>query len=375
MRQIFYQTKNISGMILVLSPLLGSAAAHWPFFFYLILLAGAACALPLSCAALQHLPFRIWRRLSALSACLALLLLSLSVSRPLQNPAILWSGAFLLGISCSRLLLLFPPLVAVGWYRRSPAAALGILWSGSFLLLPFWRFLLHTAPGFFFCAASVCLLTGLFGFLRQPPVDCRRLENPMTQGRTGIFARPSLFTGAISASLGMGLAMVLRADQTDSPMAGRILSPAFPLIFCLALAAGSLFTARFIERKGIFSGCILLLFLCESATACLGNPDRPLLSAAGLYLLAGAAGSVPVILPVLTLYLYGIIAYPQNLCRLLFFFPAGLLCALPFCYLALEGQLAAEEPAVFLLFLLVGSFFCIFSAWKHRFIILKNRIL
>ena len=91
--------------------------------------------------------------------------------------------------------------------------------------------------------------------------------------------------------------------------------------------------------------------------------------------LAAAAGCLPVVLPILNHYLYGSISFLESFGRLVFFLPAGLLASMPFCYLAAEGELLPEDPVIFLLFLLVLSFFCIFSAWKHRFIILKNKIL
>lgn len=109
-----------------------------------------------------------------------------------------------------------------------------------------------------------------------------------------------------------------------------------------------------------------------AAAADVGSRVLPL---AGRGLLAAAAGCLPVVLPILTHYLYGSINFLESFGRLVFFLPVGLLASMPFCYMAAEGELLPEDPVIFLLFLLVLSFFCIFSAWKHRFIILKNKIL
>ena len=195
---------------------------------------------------------------------------------------------------------------------------------------------------------------------------------------------------------------MLLSGDTFSALPSMLLSGLTAALPYLFLAAAPVLTALFMERKGVFSGCVLLIFLCESAVLCLGSAgsaaDGLVGSAAGIMggvsggtaaadvgsrvlplagrcLLATAAGCLPVVLPILNHYLYGSISFLESFGRLVFFLPAGLLASMPFCYLASEGELLPEDPVIFLLFLLVMSFFCIFSAWKHRFIILKNKIL
>ena len=48
MCEFFYKTRNIIGIILIISPVLGTFRADMPFLFYLLLLAGAAAAVPAS---------------------------------------------------------------------------------------------------------------------------------------------------------------------------------------------------------------------------------------------------------------------------------------------------------------------------------------
>ena len=150
-------------------------------------------------------------------------------------------------------------------------------------------------------------------------------------------------------------------------------SPEVSPIFWAGLLGGPLFTGWFIERRGIFSGCILLLFLCESPLLCLCFPHSTAALLSGRVMLLIAAGGFPVVLAVLTHYLYGPHHYQRNLSTLVFCIPLGLMAALPFASFSGQRKIPLEEPAVCLFFLLILGFFCIFFAWKQRFIILKKR--
>ena len=96
---------------------------------------------------------------------------------------------------------------------------------------------------------------------------------------------------------------------------------------------------------------------------------------AGRLLLALAAGTVTVILPLLAFYLYGHVNYLQHLSRLLFALPLGLFFSVPFLQMSQRGEMKPDEAAILLIFLLLMGAFCIFFAWKQRFIILKNEIM
>lgn len=424
MRDFFYKTRNITGIILIISPVLGTFRADMPFLFYLLLLAGAAAAVPVHCAGILFLPFRLWLFTACLAAAAGQILTMPSAAGLLPFDPV-YLSALLQGAACGGLLLLLPPVMITGWFRRSKNMVLGILWSVSLLLLPLWQAAFHQAAGWAIAASAFSMAAGIV-FLQRPPVNFRFRENPLLLGRSGTFVKPSIYTSSIAASLGMvvslsilmapsgqdvhSLSGELHSEQTSMLLSGDTLSAlpsmllsglaaALPYLF---LAAAPVLTALFVERKGVFSGCVLLIFLCESAVLCLGSAGSAaggfadstvwtmgavsggaaaadvgsrVLPLAGRCLLAAAAGCLPVVLPILNHYLYGSISFLESFGRLVFFLPAGLLASMPFCYLAAEGELLPEDPVIFLLFLLVLSFFCIFSAWKHRFIILKNKIL
>ena len=410
MRDFFYKTRNITGIILIISPVLGTFRADMPFLFYLLLLAGAAAAVPVHCAGILFLPFRLWLFTACLAAAAGQILTMPSAAGLLPFDPV-YLSALLQGAACGGLLLLLPPVMTSGWFRRSKNMVLGILWSVSLLLLPLWQAAFTHAAGWASTAAFLFMAAGIL-FLQRPPVNFHYRENPLLQGRSGTFVRPSIYTASIAASLGMviSLSVLMAPEQNMFRLSGDSfpglpamllsgLTAALPYLF---LAAAPVLTALFMERKGVFSGCVLLIFLCESAVLCLGSAGSAaggfaesaawtvggvsggaaaaavgsrVLPLAGRGLLAAAAGCLPVVLPILTHYLYGSINFLESFGRLVFFLPAGLLASMPFCYLASEGELLPEDPVIFLLFLLVMSFFCIFSAWKHRFIILKNKIL
>ncbi|MDD6816673.1 MAG: hypothetical protein PUE84_09525 [Firmicutes bacterium] len=424
MREFFYKTRNIIGIILIISPVPSAFSTDRPFLFYLLLLAGTAAAVPLHCIGILFLPFRLWLFSACLAAAAGLALAAPSAAVLLPFDPVYLSALFQ-GAACGGLLLLLPPVMITGWFRRSKNMVLGILWSVSLLLMPLWQTAFHQAAGWVIAASALSMAAGIL-FLQRPPVNFRFRENPLLLGRSGTFVKPSIYTSSIAASLGMVVSLsilmapsgqgvhslsgemqsaqvsMLLSGDTLSALPSMLLSGLAAALPYLFLAAAPVLTALFVERKGVFSGCVLLIFLCESAVLCLGSAGSAaggfadstvwtmgavsggaaaadvgsrVLPLAGRCLLAAAAGCLPVVLPILNHYLYGSISFLESFGRLVFFLPAGLLASMPFCYLAAEGELLPEDPVIFLLFLLVLSFFCIFSAWKHRFIILKNKIL
>ena len=118
---------------------------------------------------------------------------------------------------------------------------------------------------------------------------------------------------------------------------------------------------------------MLLLFFFASALLCLVLCLHPFFSAAGSGMAGLSAGGLLFLLPVLLSYLYGQTDYLESCSRILTCLPAGVFMVLPICRLQRQGQLSPAEPAVLLSCFLLLAFFCIFFAWKQRFLILKNQ--
>lgn len=370
MLHMFYRTRNIAGLILAISPLLPIPAAGRSLSFYLYFLTASAFSMPLLSIGLRWLPFRLWLFFCGFCGAVSLCLLFTSVSGALLLPA-----AVMAGITFSGLVLLLPPYISVGWFRRSKTYILSLVWSFSLLAGIAWYQGLTLRPDAALVLAALSMASGLFFFLEQPPAGSVH-ENPLISGRPSAFTRPSLYTASIAASLGLLYSLVLlQTNGTGSSAVSIQMTSASALVPLLLLPAAPLAAGFLIDRKGIYSSCIFLMFLCEGAALCLGSLDGWFFHMLGYGLLTASAGSLPVILPVLTFYLYGHLGFQESFSRLAVFLPAGLLTGLPFCSMAVNHTITAEETVIFLLFLLVLSFFCIFFAWKKRFIILKNKII
>lgn len=365
MMRFFLKTRNMTGLIFTIGPLLSilMLGRDLPFFLFFF------CSMFLSLVplhgAMKILPFRIWLLLCGLISFAGMVIFF-----PQNLPAPSFASAILLGIGSCGLLLLLPPWIAVGRYR-SRTLFLGLVWTAILLLqLPLRFLFLHSAAAglvisFFFMAA------GLMVCLQSPPEN-RLLEKPKHHIHKPAARKISFFIFSITASTGICFSMLpLKATYsaaTSSFSAGS-------LLLGLCLAAAPLLSSLYIEKKGIYNGCILSICLCECAILLMCAAKETTLFLVGMILLFQAAGSIAIFLPVLTFYLYGTAGYMQGFRQHASCLPAGLLCAMPFWHEANLGILTPDEPAITLLFLLILGFFCIFFAWKQRFIILKNEIL
>lgn len=373
MLKIFYQNRNIIGLVLVISPFLSFLFLEQSFGQRMACLCGGAAALPLLCLAFHRLPFRLWTALCAAAAWGGL-----RFTAHVQTPAAALSLSLLAGMGLAGLLLLLPAHVTVGWFRRTKTIMLGLTWSCALLLSHLWqRFLIAPAyPALLLILLS--LVIGIF-FLQRPPLpSALTAVNPMTSGRQRAFLRPTVFISALSASLALSLTFAFAHGQNgDDPLSS--LSAGIQTLWQAALlllpATAPLLVSLLVEKKGVFSGCVLLIFLSESAMLFSGNYDvGSHFFFLGRLTALCALTVMGVVLPVLTYYLYGPVGYTESLGRLTFFLPIGLLMSMPACWLARSGELPQEEAVILMLFLLVLSFFSIFSAWKHRFVLLKNKI-
>ena len=373
MLQFFYKTKNVIGLILVISPVTGFLFIDKDFVASMILLCAVAAATPLMCTAFRYIKLKMWLFICGFFACYGTLIMKLSSDSPLS-----FLGAVLCGIGVGGLLLILPPNIAVNWFRKSKTLILGLVWSSSLALGFLWKLFLEgytyiaVTTGFF-----LILISSVF-FLERPPVNYYQKENPITKGRESSFLKPAVFVASISAAIGLSISLSLLAAyqiQTYDESLSNALQIQTPLAM-LFLAISPILISLFIEKKGIFSSCILVIFLCETAVFCLGAyADTPILLLWGRLITAAVIGALGVILPILTYYLYGPANYIESFGRIIFFLPIGLITTLPFQYLAHNKQLDQYEAVIILLILLVISFLCIFSAWKHRFVILKNKLM
>lgn len=216
-------------------------------------------------------------------------------------------------------------------------------------------------------AALVMLIAGIITFPENEDFSSLRLPDPLTACKRDRFSKPCFFTMLLTVTICTGILLVSAASGS--------LASNLSFASTALLAFGALLTGRLISHKGVFSGCVLLLILCLLPLIFLCLPHampQQLFSIIGSLSYLLAAGGLPVTLSVLTYYLYGKTHFAQSLNRLTVCGVLGVFLTLPFS-VSKGGLIAADkETAVFLFALLFFSFFCIFSAWKQRFVVLKN---
>ena len=376
MLQFFYKMKHNISLIFVIGPATGFLFIDQDFPHFMTFLCAVLIALPITYAASHLLKFRLWLLLCGFFFCYGLFLITL-------HHASLTSmiGAILAGSGWAGLIFVFPPVLTLPWLCDSKILNLGFLWAASFLLAFLWKSFFQLTPYLALSAAFLMILLAAC-FLHTPKFH-QKAHNPLTQDREIAFFRPAAFLSAIAAALGLSVSLYQFSDQNTiivgNPVAGD--GASLPqlvgtFLFHLLICMIPLGSALFIEKKGIFSICILLVFFCEASTFFFSAfPIFSPFFLLGKCLCLAAIAAVPVVIPILVYYLYGPVNYYENYGRIIFFLPAGLVAVLPFQYLTAVGAISRSHLVVLLLLLLFLGFFSIFSAWKHRFVILKNKIL
>lgn len=354
MLRFFSETRTITGLFFLVCPMLSVLLTDRPVSFWVPFFCATALSLPILRIALQNLPLRF-----VLFLFTSVFLLGVSASQAAVS-------ALLLGCS-STLLLLLPPAVMTGWHPRNWTGMLAAAWSAAILGAPLLQYVASLLPQliwyiFLFCSAGSLIC------IRKPAESWKQTPPPLILERKKLYLRPAFFTAAISCSLLISLSIIPSPNAAEPPFTPNSL-------FWLSLACGPQLAARFAEKKGVFSSCILLIFLCEATMLFLGFFTGSQAALAGAVFLALSSGAMVITLPLLTFYLFGRNHYLKNLSRILFSVPLGLFFGVPCLQLAAEGQLPPDEAAIILLFLLVMGFFCIFFAWKQRFVVLKNEII
>ena len=159
MLQFFSKTRNITGLVLLIGPMLAVLTGDRPVSFWAPFFAAMTLSLPLLRIALQNLPFR-------LSASVFTAAFFFGIFQSQVHPEL---SALLLGCGSSMLLLL-PPLLMTGQFPGSWVQTLALAWSFSILTMPCFR-----ASGFLFLPA---MAAGVF-FLKKPSESWKYCYTPL----------------------------------------------------------------------------------------------------------------------------------------------------------------------------------------------------
>lgn len=372
MMRFFYLTRNILGLVIVISPLAGFLCIDYSFFLSLSFLCGLIAGIPLALGCYTLLPFRLWTCLYVLLSCYGFFLFLYW-----ENGFFASAGIFLNGLGCGGLAFILPANLVVSWFRYSKTLLLGAVFSGAFALGSLWKILLERFTYPALSAAGCFMLLGILLFLERPPQFLLQTEaqpSPASGRRLSRFYLRStrkvfFYTLIVCFALGFGLFLVQSAPAADKLPAVPAARPFF--LFC-GLITGPLLSGMFINRKGVYSGCILLIFLTEVTVMCFGfeSGTFPVLQT-GCFAAGAALGMLPVLLPILTYYLYGPAEFSRRLAQVLPAVPAGFAVIPLLARMRLTDPLTVNYLIFAAMFLLMISFFIIFSAWKHRFVLLK----
>lgn len=408
MKLFFYYTRNVIGLILVLGPLCGllldtlamlivafampvagtnlaetnffpacpaNAADGIPdssgFFIPILFLVSLLAGLILTIIFYNNLPFRAWICMSCLISAYGCFLVK---TEPLSPSAVI--GLCLAGIFSAGLLMTLPSSVVTGWFRMSKLPVLAVVWSVSVVLAVLWFFLLQYS--FFLCTllGILFMLAGAILFLEKPPFpavltgpDVSVFHSHFIKNQGQNLFRTRIFFAIICFSLGNCLQLADWSSLISPP--NKPASAVLPPVLLLTAAFAPYIAGLFISRKGIFSQCILQIFLAEIAVMCFSAANSPRLHAAGLLVLMLCFSMLFTTLPILVYYLYGPADYPRRSGSMWSAVPAGLLASFLCAKSSVSGYYQAEALSLSALGLLVFSFFAIFSAWKHRLAVIS----
>lgn len=368
MLKFFYGSKNIIGLFFILAPALGFVFSANSEETFPVLLLSSVIGIPIARSFYNCLSFRFWVCFTGLVANYAMFL-----SVYWKNTPIEYIGSILLGASAGGLLFVLAPNIIVGWFRISKTLVFGLVFSLSALFGFGFASLLAFRPFVAILCSVILMLLSSMVFLDEPILI--NFEENMSHSS---HARKSRVKSCLFfLFIAVSVAVVCRIGYMDVLYSiGSVYSLSYDkagiLLIHGGMVLGPALVALFTDKKGIYSGCILLLFLSEISVMSVGfYKTGTFMAYVGCFVFGALLTSAPIICSLLTYYLLGPAAFHQNLCRVMIFFPLGLASLLLMTnveYVAFESY-----PVVIgTLAMLVVGFFTVFSAWKHRLVLLKR---
>ena len=142
-------------------------------------------------------------------------------------------------------------------------------------------------------------------------------------------------------------------------------------ILLAGISVGPIITLLLVNKKGVYSGCILLIFLSEISLMCTTLYSHmtygPLI---GIFSQGFLLTAILTLCPILTYYMLGPHNFFDNFAKVIKAVVIGFLPILPLSSAPLE-VINSTEITLATIFLLLCGFFTVFSAWSHRLVLLK----
>ena len=369
MIRFFYCTRNITGLILVISPLVGFLYIDYNFTLSMVFMCALATGVFLGSSCYELLNFRLWTSLASIASCMGALLLH---TDSITSQA---AGICFIGLYAGGLAAIVPANLLTSWFRASKTLLAGAVYGISVIAGAFIGYFMERYTYSSVIFSLIMMLTGTLIFLQKPPlfltspVPCE--DRRFVCGKRAVTIK--LFFFVLAASFAAGLTLF----RPESDSIGS-LNISRDVILTLGLASGSFLTGLLSEYKSAYGGCILVIFLAELSVFNFGGIH----STPAIYISSLACGmclsAITVIIPIAVYYIYGPQGYNSCLPKVWAALPSGLATACAVrsfysnCVTDTSSAIISQQTAsVCLMAMLVACFFTIFSAWKHRFILLK----
>lgn len=366
--RFFYGSKNIIGLFFMLVPALGflffaNSEGAFPF-----ILLSSAIGIPIARSFYNCLPFRLWLAFATLVSGYGMFLIIYWSRTPLE-----YIGFILLGASAGGVIFVLVPNIITGWFRISKTTLFGWVGCFSVLLGLVFEFILTLKP-FAAMAFALLLMTLSSALLLEKPLlinfeESLRETSHVKKSRV----KSCLFFLFIAVSAAVvcriGYMDILYSIGSFPPFPRE--NPGLAAVHA-GMILGPAIVALFTDRKGIYSGCILLLFLSEVSVMSVGfYKSNTFMAYAGAFVFGALLTSAPIICSLLTYYLLGPAGFNQNLCKTIILFPLGFSSLLIMKNIQ-QVNFDSYPVVVGTLIMLVAGFFTVFSAWKHRLVLLKK---
>lgn len=359
------QLKNMPEAMCLLTGCLCLLSFQRDWLSLLLALVSSVAGISLIKLCTVHLSRAVWSLMAAFTACYGVFLTEFSSS-------VFWSyaGSVLAGAAAGGMLFIFPCIAADLLSCKRTVFPFSAVWSISISMTFALRLSLAGSSYVLIILSFILLLPGSralknISFSQPEPVI---KQDKRVVKKTAYIKAFALFTGICTALVLSMAAPEISGRQASSP---ETWLPVF--LFAAGAATGPVILAFFAGKKGIFGSAILNIFLIETAVMCFSFYDKDsFLLMCGYLSLGLCLSSSVVICPLIAYYLFGPENYANRLCGIFKFLISGYWVILPVNFL--EKPVFAFSPAVICTFiLLLCSFFTVFSAWKHRLVLLKSQ--
>lgn len=302
-----------------------------------------------------------------------------------------YAGAVLIGLFAGGMGLILPAQTTIA-LKSKIVFPLAFVWSFSIFTAVAARFLFRNHLHLLSAALFTVMLISLFLIKESmisdsyspaagktaSPADKKTKKKILSIDLFAMFSGAS--AAAIVPSVREIISGVKEAAFSVQDTVFPIRETVFPLISPLPLAllvfgfiSGPVISAFFVERKGVFNATLFGIFITETCVLCFSLYNRSFVLAYLGCLLFGTSLSFPLaVCPLMSYYLFGPESCIKKTADMLIFLLVGYLAAFP-VGIAAKPVFSSSLVLFQTILLLLSSFFAVFSAWKHRLILLQSQ--